>query len=54
MPRITDVKTLSLLSDQLAAQRNDDSFLVTVCGGPGCQATRCHDVAAKVKEVLDS
>ena len=52
MPRITDVKALSSLSDQLAAQRNDDSFLVTVCGGPGCQATRCHDVAAKVKEEL--
>jgi NADH:ubiquinone oxidoreductase subunit F (NADH-binding)/(2Fe-2S) ferredoxin/NAD-dependent dihydropyrimidine dehydrogenase PreA subunit len=52
MPRITDVKALSSLSDQLAAQRNDDSFLVTVCGGPGCQATRCHDVAAKVREEL--
>ena len=53
MSRIADLKELSSLSDQLAAERNDDAVLVTVCGGPGCQATRCHDVAAEVKKELE-
>jgi NADH-quinone oxidoreductase subunit F len=54
MPRITDLKALSSLSDQLAAERSSGEVLVTVCGGPGCQATRCHDVAAEVKKELAS
>ena len=52
MPRIADLKELSSLSDQLAAERDNCAVLVTVCGGPGCQATRCNDVAAQVEKEL--
>ena len=53
MPRIADTTELSSFSDQLAAKRADTQVLVTVCGGPGCQATRCHDVAEAVKKEIE-
>jgi NADH-quinone oxidoreductase subunit F len=52
MPRISSAKELSSLSDELAAQRSSVDTMITVCGGPGCQATRCHDVAAEVEKEL--
>lgn len=52
MPRIADAKELAALSDKLTAEHSDDTILITVCGGPGCQATRCHDVAAEVRKEL--
>ncbi|UCF31160.1 MAG: NAD(P)H-dependent oxidoreductase subunit E [bacterium] len=53
MPRISTVDDLKALNDRLAAERNDGTILMTVCGGPGCQASRCQDVAAEVRKGLD-
>jgi len=52
MSRIADTKELLSFSNQLAAENGRAQVLITVCGGPGCQATRCHDVAQEVKKEL--
>ena len=54
MPRIDSVSKLGALCDQLAAERDDGATLITVCGGPGCQATRCQDVVSAMEKGLDS
>jgi len=52
--RITSPENLEAVSRGLAAERDDGRVLLTVCGGPGCQAARCHDVASEVrKQVKD-
>jgi len=54
MHRITSPENLESVSRRLAAERDDGKVLLTVCGGPGCQASRCHDVASEVrKQVKD-
>ena len=52
MCRIADANELTSFRDQLASERSSGDVLITVCGGPGCQATRCHDVAEEVKKEL--
>ncbi|MBN2720791.1 MAG: NADH-quinone oxidoreductase subunit NuoF [Proteobacteria bacterium] len=52
--RITSPENLEAVSRGLAAERDDGRVLMTVCGGPGCQASRCHDVASEIrKQVKD-
>ena len=48
--RITSLENLEAVSRSLAAERDDGKVLLTVCGGPGCQAVRCHDVASEVRK----
>ena len=52
MSRIMSPDNLKTVSQRLATERDDGKILVTVCGGPGCQAVRCQDVAAEVKKEL--
>jgi len=54
MPKIADTKELSSLSLHLAAHQIDADFLISVCGGPGCQATLCHEVADRLREEIES
>ncbi len=52
MCRITNTREVREIAEVLRAERDDGATLVTVCGGPGCQASRCHDVAARVKKEI--
>ncbi|UCG39631.1 MAG: NAD(P)H-dependent oxidoreductase subunit E, partial [bacterium] len=49
MSRIGSIEELASASARAAAERDDGAVLLTVCGGPGCQATRCHDVAEQIR-----
>ena len=53
MPKIVSIAELKALGERIAAERDDGAIQMTICGGPGCQATRCHEVAAEVRKELD-
>jgi NADH-quinone oxidoreductase subunit F len=52
MPRISSAKDLKTMSDRFAAERNDGRIVLTMCGGTGCQASRCQDVIEEVDKEL--
>ncbi|MDH3258000.1 MAG: 4Fe-4S binding protein [Deltaproteobacteria bacterium] len=54
MPKIASITDLAALRDRLLSVRSKDAVLITVCGGPGCQATECHNVSAEVRRELDT
>ncbi len=54
MPKIASFAELKAFGEQITADRDNEAILMTVCGGPGCQATRCHEVAAELRKELDS
>jgi NADH-quinone oxidoreductase subunit F len=54
MPKITSTQNLEVLHERLRAERDDGALLMTICGGPGCQATNCQDVVTEVKKELGS
>ena len=45
MPRIESIEDFNSVSKQLKARRKSgDAVIVTMCGGTGCQASKCQDV----------
>jgi len=53
MPRISDTRELAKASRRFAAEREDGKVVLTMCGGTGCQASRCQDVIDEVSRQLD-
>jgi NADH-quinone oxidoreductase subunit F len=43
---------LKAVSDRFAADQEDEKALLTMCGGTGCQASRCSDVIETVEREL--
>ncbi len=54
MPKIASASELNALCKSIVSGRRDEAVLITLCGGPGCQATNCQDVAAEVKREISS
>ena len=54
MPKLAAMSELEHLRASLAAHRARASATVIVCGGPGCQASGCREVAEALREELSS
>ena len=54
MPKLAATEELEQLRASLAADRARASATVIVCGGPGCQASGCREVAEALREELSS
>jgi NADH-quinone oxidoreductase subunit F len=53
MPRLSSFEELGKLGDDLSTRMDKDQVMITVCGGPGCQASRCQDVADEVRKQVN-
>jgi NADH-quinone oxidoreductase subunit F len=54
VPKLAATEELEQLRASLAADRARASATVIVCGGPGCQASGCREVAEALREELSS
>ena len=53
MTKIKTIKSLETLRKRLLKDRKKIQSTLVMCGGTGCQASRCQDVIDAVKEELD-
>ena len=52
MPKLNSISDLNTLRRRVRSSRTGISTLITICGGTGCQASRCQDVIDAVKKEL--
>ncbi len=52
MPKLNSISDLNTMRRRLRSRRTGISTLITICGGTGCQASRCQDVIDAVKKEL--
>lgn len=54
MNRISSALDLQVVGNRVVAERSDERILITMCGGTGCQASRCREVIDEVEKQLSS
>ncbi len=52
MPKLNSISDLNTLRRRVRSSRTGISTLISICGGTGCQASRCQDVIDAVKKEL--
>lgn len=52
MSRIESISELNDLRSSILTGRRGEDVLITLCGGPGCQATNCQEVVSEVKREM--
>ena len=52
MPKLNSISDFNTMRRRLRSRRTGISTLITICGGTGCQASRCQDVIDAVKKEL--
>jgi NADH:ubiquinone oxidoreductase subunit F (NADH-binding)/(2Fe-2S) ferredoxin/Pyruvate/2-oxoacid:ferredoxin oxidoreductase delta subunit len=52
MPKLNSISNLNELHKRLRSRRDSISTVITICGGTGCQASRCQEVIDAVKKEL--
>ena len=50
MPKLNSISDLNTLRRRVRSRRTGISTQITICGGTGCQASRCQDVIDAVKK----
>jgi len=52
MSKLNSISDLNALHKRLRSRRDSISTVITICGGTGCQASRCQAVIDAVKKEL--